>query len=272
MIGNCSNVLPETNDSHWSDLMRFWVHGQESKDPVDTRGSGQAGGVDRQWNTPQKHVRRAWIVALAGDGVGTNEIQRRLGVSKPTIRRWRTRYVEAGVDGLCRDKTRPPGKAPLAAHVVMRVVEKTKTETPSDATHWSLRTMAKAVGISASSVQVIWKAHGLKPHLVATFKLSNDPRFAEKVEDVVGLYVNPPAHAIVLSVDEKSQIQALDRTQPGLPMKKGRAGTMTHDYKRHGTTTLFAALNTPCRGASSSTKRNHKIALCELVPENRTGC
>ena len=194
-------------------------------------------------NTPQKHVRRAWIVALAGDGVGTNEIQRRLGVSKPTIRRWRTRYVEAGVDGLCRDKTRPPGKAPLAAHVVMRVVEKTKTETPSDATHWSLRTMAKAVGISASSVQVIWKAHGLKPHLVATFKLSNDPRFAEKVEDVVGLYVNPPAHAIVLSVDEKSQIQALDRTQPGLPMKKGRAGTMTHDYKRHGTTTLFAALN-----------------------------
>lgn len=194
-------------------------------------------------NTPQKHVRRAWIVALAGDGVGTNEIQRRLGVSKPTIRRWRTRYVEAGVDGLCRDKTRPPGKAPLAAHVVMRVVEKTKTETPSDATHWSLRTMAKAVGISASSVQVIWKAHGLKPHLVATFKLSNDPRFAEKVEDVVGLYVNPPAHAIVLSVDDKSQIQALDRTQPGLPMKKGRAGTMTHDYKRHGTTTLFAALD-----------------------------
>ena len=194
-------------------------------------------------NTPQKHVRRAWIVALAGDGVGTNEIQRRLGVSKPTIRRWRTRYVEAGVDGLCRDKTRPPGKAPLAAHVVMRVVEKTKTETPSDATHWSLRTMAKAVGISASSVQVIWKAHGLKPHLVATFKLSNDPRFAEKIEDVVGLYLNPPERAIVLSVDEKSQIQALDRSQPGLPMKKGRLGTMTHDYKRNGTTTLFAALN-----------------------------
>ena len=194
-------------------------------------------------NTPQKHVRRARIVRLAGDGVGTDEIQRRLGVSKPTIRRWRTRYVEAGVDGLCRDKTRPPGKAPLAADVVMRVIEKTKTETPPDATHWSLRTMAKAVGIAPSSVQAIWKAHELKPHLVATFKLSNDPRFAEKVEDVVGLYVNPPEHAIVLSVDEKSQIQALDRTQPGLPMKKGRAGTMTHDYKRHGTTTLFAALD-----------------------------
>lgn len=194
-------------------------------------------------NTPQKHVRRAWIVLLAGDGVGTDEIQRRLGVSKPTIRRWRSRYVEAGVEGLCRDKTRPPGKAPLAMEVVNRVLEKTMTQTPPDATHWSLRTMATAVGIAPSSVQAIWKAHGLKPHLVDTFKLSNDPRFAEKVEDVVGLYLNPPERAIVLSVDEKSQIQALDRTQPGLPMKKGRAGTMTHDYKRHGTTTLFAALD-----------------------------
>ena len=194
-------------------------------------------------NTPQKHVRRAWIVLLAGGGVGTDEIQRRLGVSKPTIRRWRSRYVEAGVDGLCRDKTRPPGKAPLAVEVVNRVLEKTMTQTPPDATHWSLRTMATAVGIAPSSVQAIWKAHGLKPHLVDTFKLSNDPRFAEKVEDVVGLYLNPPERAIVLSVDEKSQIQALDRTQPGLPMKKGRAGTMTHDYKRHGTTTLFAALD-----------------------------
>ncbi len=194
-------------------------------------------------NTPQKHVRRAWIVLLAGDGVGTDEIQRRLGVSKPTIRRWRSRYVEAGVEGLCRDKTRPPGKAPLAMEVVNRVLEKTMTQTPPDATHWSLRTMATAVGIAPSSVQAIWKAHGLKPHLVDTFKLSNDPRFAEKVEDVVGLYLNPPERAIVLSVDEKSQIQAIDRTQPGLPIKKGRAGTMTHDDKRHGTTTLFAALD-----------------------------
>jgi len=194
-------------------------------------------------NTAQKHVRRARIVLLAGDGIGTDEIHRRLRVSKPTIRRWRTRYMEAGVDGLCRDKTRPPGKAPLGAEVINRVLEKTLTEVPPDATHWSLRTMAKAVGIAPSSVQAIWKVHGLKPHLVTTFKLSNDPRFAEKVEDVVGLYLNPPERAIVLSVDEKSQIQALDRTQPGLPMKKGRAGTMTHDYKRHGTTTLFAALN-----------------------------
>jgi transposase len=161
-------------------------------------------------NTPQKHVRRARIVLLAGDGVGTDEIQRRLRASKPTIRRWRTRYVEAGVDGLCRDKTRPPGKAPLGAALVNRLLEKTVTETPPDATHWSLRTMAKAVGIAPSSVQAIWKTHGLKPHLVATFKLSNDPRFAEKIEDVVGLYLNPPERAIVLSVDEKSQIQALE--------------------------------------------------------------
>ena len=168
---------------------------------------------DRDWlealiangNTAQKHVRRARIVVLAGDGIGTDEIHRRLRVSKPTIRRWRTRYIEAGVDGLCRDKTRPPGKAPLGPKVINRVLEKTLTEVPPDATHWSLRTMAKAVGIAPSSVQAIWKAHGLKPHLVATFKLSNDPRFAEKVEDVVGLYLNPPERAIVLSVDEKSQ-------------------------------------------------------------------
>ena len=194
-------------------------------------------------NTPQKHVRRARIVLLAGAGIGTDEIQRRLRVSKPTIRRWRTRYVEAGVDGLCREKTRPPGRPPLAAEVVNRVLEMTATQTPPDATHWSLRTMAKAVGIAPSSVQAIWKAHGLKPHLVATFKLSNDPRFAEKVEDVVGLYLNPPERAVVLSVDEKSQIQALERSQPLLPMRPGQPERRTHDYLRHGTTTLFAALD-----------------------------
>ena len=147
-------------------------------------------------NTPQKHVRRAQIVLLAGDGMGTTVIQRRLRVSRPTVRRWRTRYVEAGVDGLCHDKTRPPGKPPLGAAVVSRVIAKTKTETPPDATHWSLRTMAKAVGIAPSSVHAIWKAHGLKPHLVATFKLSNDPRFAEKLEDVVGLYLKAPRRGV----------------------------------------------------------------------------
>ena len=158
-------------------------------------------------------------------------------------RRWQARYLEAGVDGLLRDKSRPPGTPPLSAAIKTLVLTKTMRETPPDATHWSVRSMARAVGISHTSVQNIWRAHGLKPHLVDSFKVSNDPAFAEKVEDVVGLYLDPPDKAVVFSVDEKSQIQALDRSQPGLPMKKGRAGTMTHDYKRHGTTTLFAALN-----------------------------
>ena len=151
--------------------------------------------------------------------------------------------MREGVDGLVRDKTRKPGKAPTPAATVQRVVDLTTSDPPGETTHWTVRMMAKTVGIGASTVQRIWKAHGLQPHRIRRFKLSKDPRFIEKLWDVVGLYVDPPAHAVVLSVDEKSQIQALDRTQPGLPMKKGRAGTMTHDYKRHGTTTLFAALN-----------------------------
>jgi transposase len=194
-------------------------------------------------NTPQKHVWRALIVLLSADGVGTMEIARRTGRSKPTVWRWQARFAASGVDGLLRDKTRPPGRKPLSAAVIQQVVTKTTTEKPPAATHWTGRAMAKAVGIAVSSVQQIWRAHGLKPHLVRSFKLSNDPAFAEKLVDIVGLYMNPPDKALVLAVDEKSQIQALDRTQPGLPLKKGRAGTMTHDYKRNGTTTLFAALN-----------------------------
>lgn len=151
--------------------------------------------------------------------------------------------MHEGVDGLLRDKTRPPGKAPLPETTVARVLDLTLGEPPGEVTHWSGRMMAEATGISLRSVQRIWSAHNLQPHRLRTFKLSRDPQFAEKLVDVVGLYVDPPAHSVVLSVDEKSQIQALDRTQPGLPMKKGRAGTMTHDYKRNGTTTLFAALN-----------------------------
>ena len=151
--------------------------------------------------------------------------------------------MHEGVDGLLRDKTRPPGKAPLPETTVARVLDLTLGEPPGEVTHWSGRMMAQATGISLRSVQRIWSAHNLQPHRLRTFKLSRDPQFAEKLVDVVGLYVDPPAHSVVLSVDEKSQIQALDRTQPGLPMKKGRAGTMTHDYKRNGTTTLFAALN-----------------------------
>jgi len=194
-------------------------------------------------NSPQKHVWRAGIILATAEGVGTVEIMRRTGKSKPCVWRWQERFMAEGVDGLLRDKTRPSRIPPLGADVAERVVALTLTAPHAEATHWTAAMMAKAVGISVSSVQRIWRAHGLQPHRVRQFKLSNDPLFVEKLRDVVGLYVDPPAHAIVLSVDEKSQIQALDRSQPGLPMKKGRAGTMTHDYKRNGTTTLFAALN-----------------------------
>jgi transposase len=194
-------------------------------------------------NRPQKHVWRAWIVLLTADGQGTNAIMATTGKSKTCIWRWQERFMMAGVDGLLRDKTRPPGKPPVAAVRTAEVVRLTLAPPPHEATHWTLRAMAKTAGLAASTVQGIWKVHGLAPHRWRQFKLSKDPAFAEKLHKVVGLYVAPPAHAVVLSIDEKSQIQALDRTQPGLPMKKGRGATMTHDYKRHGTTTLFAALN-----------------------------
>ena len=194
-------------------------------------------------NSLQKHVWRAGIILATADGAGTVEIMRRTGKSKPCVWRWQARFMAEGVDGLLRDRTRPSRIPPLGPAVAERVVALTLSDPPAEATHWTGAMMAKAAGISVSSVQRIWRSHGLRPHRVERFKLSNDPQFVEKLRDVVGLYVDPPAHAIVLSVDEKSQIQALDRTQPGLPMKKGRAGTMTHDYKRHGTTTLFAALN-----------------------------
>jgi transposase len=182
-------------------------------------------------------------VLLAGDGLTAEAIAAAVGKSLLTVRRWRRRYMAKGVDGLLKDATRPSRVKPLAPEKIKQVVHMTLHEKPPNATHWSVRSLAKAAGISYSSVQRIWSAHGLKPHLVETFKVSRDKNFAAKVEDVVGLYLNPPDKALVLCVDEKSQIQALDRTQPGLPMKKGRAGTMTHDYKRNGTTTLFAALN-----------------------------
>jgi transposase len=194
-------------------------------------------------NTPQKHMWRAKIVLLTAAGAGTAAIMRQTGKSKSVVWRWQERFMHAGVDGLLRDKSRPPGRPPLPQAVIDRVIALTGQPPPGAATHWSGAAMAKAVGISVSSVQRIWRAHGLKPHQVRTFKLSRDPEFATKLRAIVGLYVDPPAHAVVLSVDEKSQIQALDRTQPGLPLKPGRAGTMTPDYKRHGTTTLFAALD-----------------------------
>ena len=199
--------------------------------------------LTRDRNAPQKHVWRAEIVLLSADGIGTNEIMRETGKSKTCVWRWQERSMQEGYDGLLRDKTRPSRIPPLGSQIAERVVTLAQTDPPAEMTHWTTALMAKVVGISASSVQRIWRAHGLQPHRVQRFKLSNDQKFIDKLRDVVGLYVDPPAHAIVLSVDEKSQIQALDRTQPGLPMKKGRAGTMTHDYKRHGTTTLFAALD-----------------------------
>jgi transposase len=194
-------------------------------------------------NSAQKHSWRAEIVVLTSEGVGTNEIMRRTGTSKTCVWRWQERFMQEGVEGLLRDKTRPSRIPPLAPEVTDRVVARTLEDPPGETTHWTALMMASEVGISVSSVQRIWRSHGLQPHRVRQFKLSNDPKFVEKLRDVVGLYVSPPAHAIVLSFDEKSQIQALDRSQPGLPLKKGRAGTMTHDYKRNGTTTLFAALN-----------------------------
>jgi transposase len=194
-------------------------------------------------NTPQKHVWRAEIVLLSADGVGTNEIMRQTAKSKTCVWRWQERFMQEGVEGLLHDKTRPSRVPRLRQDQIDRVIELSGTDPPHEVTHWTAAAMAKVVGISPSSVQRIWRAHRLAPHRVKTFKLSRDPKFVEKLKDVVGLYIDPPAHAVVLSFDEKSQIQALDRTQPGLPMKKGRAGTMTHDYKRHGTTTLFAALD-----------------------------
>jgi transposase len=194
-------------------------------------------------NSPQKHVWRATIILLTADGLGTVEIMRRTVKSKTCVWRWQERFMAAGVDGLLRDKTRPSRVPPLPAEVVERVIALTRNDPPGEATHWTGAAMAEAAGISVSSVQRIWRRYGLQPHRVRQFKLSTDPQFTAKLHDIVGLYIDPPAHAIVLSVDEKSQIQALDRTQPGLPLKKGRAGTMTHDYKRNGTTTLFAALD-----------------------------
>jgi transposase len=215
--------------------------GIEVEVAADDRARLEAIVADR--NCRQKHVERARIVLLTGDGVGTLTIMRAVGCAKATVWRWQERFAAEGVDGLLRDKRRPPGKTPLPRTVVERVVELSLGEPPGEATHWSGRAMARHSGISLRSVQRIWAAHGLQPHRVKRFKLSKDPEFAAKLHDIVGLYVDPPAHAVVLAVDDKSQIQALDRTQPGLPMQKGKAGTMTFDYKRNGTTTWFAAVD-----------------------------
>jgi len=197
-------------------------------------------------SAPQKHVWRAKVILATADGCGTAEIMRRSGKSKPVVWTWQARFMAEGVE--------PP---------------------PGESTHWTGRELAKVAGVSLRSVQRILEAHQLAPHRIRTFKLSKDPEFVEKLRDIVGLYVDPPAHAVVLSVDEKSQIQALDRTQPGLPMKKGRAGTMTHDYKRHGTTTLFApsmCLTAPSSAATCSATGTRSSSASSTPPRRRCRC
>jgi len=201
-----------------------------------------------QWargrSLPARQVERARVVLLAAAGQQDLEIAAELRISNQKAARWRKRFLAMGITGLEKDAPRPGRTPSISAATVQKVIRTTTQERPRNATHWSTRSMATHMGISESSVRRIWKAHGLKPHLVETFKVSNDPDFAKKLEAIVGLYLNPPEHAIVLCCDEKSQIQALDRTQPGLPLKRGRGETMTHDYKRNGTATLFAALST----------------------------
>jgi transposase len=202
----------------------------------------------QQWararSLPARQVERARVVLLAAARKQDLEIAAEIGISNQKAARWRKRFLKMGLAGLEKDAPRSGRTPSITLAKVQEVVRKTTQERPSNATHWSTRTMAVAAGLSEKSVRRIWHKHGLKPHLSRTFKVSNDPEFVEKLEAIIGLYLNPPEHAIVLCADEKSQIQALDRTQPGLPLKKGRCGTMTHDYKRNGTATLFAAMST----------------------------
>lgn len=194
-------------------------------------------------STPARLVRRAQIVLLAAEGKENITIAAELGVERTIVGRWRNRFAEKGLAGIEKDAPRGGRTPTLRNQVAAKIIEYTTQRRPSNATHWSTNSLARELGVSPTMVWRVWRANGLKPHLAATFKVSNDPQFVDKLVDVVGLYLNPPEHALVFCVDEKSQIQALDRTQPGLPLKKGRCGTMTHDYVRHGTTTLFAALN-----------------------------
>ncbi len=197
----------------------------------------------RAHNTPQSVVTRSKIILMAAAGTSNHRIAQQLHVSRPTVRLWRQRFQAGGPAALTEIKAGRGRKPTIPAKKVKEIVDATLHTPPKGATHWSCRTLARAHSVSPATIQRIWEAHGLQPHRVRTFKLSRDRQFVEKLTDVVGVYMNPPDKAVVLCVDEKSQIQALDRTQPGLPLKKGRCGTMTHDYKRNGTTTLFAALN-----------------------------
>jgi len=201
-------------------------------------------GWARGRNLPYRKVIRSKIISMATDGVLNKDIAKTLGISRPTVQLWRERFLALRLMGLEKDAPRPGRKPKVLTKKIRAVIEATLHTRPSNATHWSTRSMAKAQRLSQSTIQRIWKRHNLKPHRVKTFKLSRDKQFVEKLQDVVGLYLNPPDKALIMCVDEKSQIQALNRTQPGLPLRRGRSATMTHDYKRNGTTTLFAALST----------------------------
>ena len=210
---------------------------------LDTKEKEHLQKLLRSRRSPVRLVERCWIVLLAAEGQENREIAQQLQITRQKAGRWRDRYAQSGLDGILQDAPRPGRKPVVSPRRKAAVVRKTLKEKPPAATHWSRTLMAAATGLSPSTVGRIWRAHGLKPHRFKSFKLSNDKRFAEKLEDVVGLYLNPPERAIVLCCDEKSQMQALDRTQPGLPLKKGGGQTMTHDYKRNGTSSLFTALN-----------------------------
>jgi transposase len=233
--------------------------------------------LSRRRTTPIRVVQRSRIILLAAEGMQNKEIAERLKIAPRMAALWRDRFRELGVEGLMKDAPRPGRTPRISAQVAAQVVAKTTQSKPAEATHWSRSTMARAMGISDSSVGRIWRAHGLKPHRIESFKVSNDPHFAEKLEAIVGLYLNPPEHALVLSIDEKSQIQALDRTQPGLPLKKGRGATMTHDYKRNGTTTLFAALDTATGEVYGLCQQRHRHQewlrflrmIDETIPEEK---
>ena len=220
---------------HWSEKLRV-----APAIELTSEEESELTRLVRSGRTSVRLAQRAHVVLLAALGLQNKEIAEQLGIGRVQVARWRERYLQAGLEGIERDL--PRGAPPVKVDVA-KLVELTTQATPEAGTHWSTRKMGLVLGVSASTVMRHWQAHGLKPHIVRGFKVSRDPKFVEKLEDIVGLYMSPPEHALVLCCDEKSQVQALDRTQPGLPMKKGRAATMTHDYKRHGTTTLFAALN-----------------------------
>jgi transposase len=225
---------------------------------IDSEQETQLKRITRSGTSPQRVVERAMIILLASEGQTNEQIGTALGITRQKAGRWRDRFAADGMAGILQDKPGRGRKPVITTKQKEAVVRRTIEQVPAGQTHWSTRTMAEASGLGATTIRTIWRDHGLKPHLARTFKVSNDPHFVSKLEDIVGLYLNAPEHALVLSCDEKSQVQALDRTQPGLPLKKGRAATYTHDYKRNGTTTLFAALNVADGTVISTCQPRHR--------------